>query len=82
MVQTLTEHSEQSASVVICQRFRFVGETKLNHEFPNAQFLIDNYEIKNRRDRHKYGGGLIEYVKKGVVCRPHNMPTTVVYGRV
>ena len=47
-----------------------IAETKLNHEFPNAQFLIDNYEIKNRIDRDKYGGGLIEYVKKGVVCRP------------
>ena len=23
-----------------------IAETKLNHEFPNAQFLIDNYEIK------------------------------------
>ena len=30
----------------------------------NAQFLIDNYEIKNRRDRDKYGGGLINFCQQ------------------
>ena len=44
-------------------------ETKLDESFPSAQFVIDNYEIRNRKDRDKNGGGLIEYAKKGVVCR-------------
>ena len=44
-----------------------LAETKINDEFPNSQFLLKNYEI-NRRDRTKNGGGLIEYIKKGL---PH-----------
>ncbi|XP_057308019.1 uncharacterized protein LOC130645912 [Hydractinia symbiolongicarpus] len=46
-----------------------LAETKLNLEFPSAQFDIENYEIRNRRDRDKNGGGLIEYVKKGLICK-------------
>ena len=57
----------------ICSSFSpdyfVLGETKLDQSFPSTQFLIDNYEIRNRKDRNKHGGGLIEYVKKGVVCR-------------
>ena len=44
-------------------------ETKLDQSFPSPQFMIDNYEIRNRKYRNKHGRGLIEYVKKGVVCR-------------
>ena len=46
-----------------------LAETKLNHEFPSAQFYIENYNILNRRDRNKFGGGLIAYAKKGVICK-------------
>ena len=28
-------------------------EAKINEEFPNSQFLIENYDIRNRRDRNK-----------------------------
>ena len=45
------------------------AETKIDQSFPSAQFSIDNYEIRNRKDRDKNGGGLIEYVKKGVICK-------------
>ena len=45
-----------------------ISETKLNEEFPNAQFLISNYEIKSRRDRNKHGGGLLEFIRKGIIC--------------
>ena len=41
-------------------------ETKLDDSFPSAPFSIPDYEIKARRDRHKNGGGLIEFVKKGL----------------
>ena len=44
------------------------SETKLDKSFPTAQFNISGYEIRARKDRNKYGGGLIKYVKKGVVC--------------
>ena len=37
--------------------------------FPNSQFIIDQYEIRTRRDRNKNGTGLREYVKKGLICK-------------
>ena len=46
-----------------------LAETKLGASFPSAQFVIDNYEISNRKYRDKNRRGIIEYVKKGVVCR-------------
>ena len=30
---------------------------------------INNYEIRARRDRDKHGGGLIEFVRKGLICK-------------
>ena len=35
-------------------------------DFPDSQFLLENYEIRNRRDRTINGGGLIKYVRKGL----------------
>ena len=43
-----------------------LAEAKINDEFSDSQFLFGYYEIRNRRDRTKYGGGLIEYVRKRV----------------
>ena len=42
-----------------------ISETKLNESFSSAQFAISNYEIRNRKDRDKNDGGLIEFVRKG-----------------
>ena len=44
-------------------------ETKLDDSFPSAQFNLPNYEIRARRDRDENGGGLIEFVKKGLRCK-------------
>ena len=46
-----------------------ISETKLDSSFPSAQFHIGNYEIRNRRDRGKSEGGLIEIVKKGIITK-------------
>ena len=46
-----------------------IRETKLDNSIPNAQLTIDNYEIRTRRDRDKHGGGLIEFVRKGLICK-------------
>ena len=46
-----------------------LSETKLDDSFPSAQFYIENFEIRNRRDRDKNGGGLIEFVKKGFISK-------------
>ena len=40
-----------------------LSETKLDESFPNAQFKLDGCEIRARRDRDKYGGGLIVFVR-------------------
>ena len=46
-----------------------ISETKLDESLPSAQFNISNYEIRNRRDRDKNGGGLIEFVRKGFITK-------------
>ena len=44
-----------------------ISETRLNNSFPYVQLTINNYEIRARRDRdNKHGGGLIEFVRKGL----------------
>ena len=39
-----------------------ISETKLDETFPSAIFNLDEYEIRARRDRNKFGGGLLEFV--------------------
>ena len=63
MLQYSLSPSYQAARLLV------ISETKLDNEFLTAQFKIENYEIKNRKDQDKHGGGIIEYVKKGIVCR-------------
>ena len=46
-----------------------LSETKLDESFPNAQFTLEGYEIRARRDTNKFGRGLIEYVRKGLICK-------------
>eukprot|EP00794_Sanderia_malayensis_P003941 gene3941-4486_t len=45
-----------------------IQETKLSSEFNNNAFLINNYKTPMRQDRDEFGGGLMQYVRKGVVC--------------
>ena len=45
-----------------------LSETKLDDSFPSAQFNIPNYEISARSDRDKNRWGLIEFLKKGLIC--------------
>ena len=46
-----------------------LSETKLNDSFPSAQFDMSGYEIRARRDRDGMGGGIMEYVRRGVICK-------------
>ena len=46
-----------------------LSETKLDENFSTAQFNLEGYEIRSRKDRDKYGGGLIEFVKKGFIWK-------------
>ena len=54
-----------------------ISETKLNEAFPNAQFLVSDYDIKSRRDRNKHGGGLLEFVRKGLICKTITLTSNI-----
>ena len=45
-----------------------ISETKLDESFPNSQCKLNGYEVRARRDRHKHGDGLIEFVRQGFIC--------------
>ena len=45
-----------------------ISETKLDDSFPTSQFIMNNYEIRCKKDRDKNGRGLIEYIKRGIIC--------------
>ena len=46
-----------------------LSEAKLDDSFPSAQFYIENFEIRNWRDRDKNGGELIEFVRNGFITK-------------
>ena len=46
-----------------------ISETKLDNRLPNTQLTMSNYEIRARMDRDKYGGGLIEFVRKSLTYK-------------
>ena len=46
-----------------------LSETKLDESFPKAQFTLYGYEIRAGRDRNKFGGDIIEYLRKGLICK-------------
>ena len=45
-----------------------VEETKLNSDFKTETFLMNDYQRPIRRDRNEFGGGLMQFIRKGVVC--------------
>ena len=51
------------------QHYFVLAEANIDEGFPNLQFVIHQCEIQTRRDRNKNGGGLIEYVRKGLICK-------------
>ena len=46
-----------------------ISEIKLDDSFPSAQYAIENYEVRDRRGRDGHGGGLIEFVKRGIIFK-------------
>ena len=56
-----------------------ISETKLDDNFPSAQFAIENYEIRGRRDKDLTEvRGLIEFVKRGIICKRVKQFETVI----
>ena len=52
-----------------CWHYMLYAETKLDSSSPFAQFHINGYQVRPWRDRNKNGGGLIELVRKGFICK-------------
>ena len=48
------------------------SETKLDVRFPSQQFVIEDFDIRTRKDMDRHGGGLIEYVRRGFICKRLN----------
>ena len=47
-----------------------VDKIKLDSSYPDAQFQIIDYQFPPfRRDRNKYGGGKIVYIRQGIITR-------------
>ena len=47
--------------------YLILSETKKDESFPTFQLNVEGYEIRARSDRDKYGGGLIEFVRRGLI---------------
>ena len=45
-----------------------ITETKLDHTFPEKQFLIPGYKKPFGADRNRNGGGVMIYVRKDIPC--------------
>ena len=59
------EICHQAPIDIIC-----IDETKLDSSYPDSQFYIDGYQFPPfRRDRNKYGGGKIVYVRDGFIAK-------------
>ena len=43
------------------------AETKIDNHFSNSQFLMENYFEPSRKDKTKNSGGIIEYIRKGII---------------
>ena len=64
-VDTLREITKNFPLDIFC-----IDETKLDDRFPDHQFEIDGYQSPPfRRDRNKFGGGKIVYIKDGLIVK-------------
>ena len=45
-----------------------LSETKIDENFPNKQFKINNYKTF-RRDKNKHGGGILFYINENIPCK-------------
>ena len=47
-----------------------IDKTKLDSSFPNRQFHVPGYNFPPfRKDRNKFGGGKIVYIKEGIISK-------------
>ena len=49
--------------------YLILSKTKIDESLPSSRFNVGGYEIRARRDRDKCGGGLIEFARRGLICK-------------
>ena len=64
-INHLREICKESPIDVLC-----VDETKIDSSYPDAQFQINDYQFPPfRKDRNKYGGGKIVFIRQDLITR-------------
>ena len=57
-----------------------ISETKIDNSYPNAQFFYDGFTAPYRKDRTRWGGGLIMYINQNLPSRllkKHTIPDDI-----
>ena len=49
--------------------YLLIKETKSDESLPSSQIKLNGYEVRASRDRHEHGGGRIEFVRQGFICK-------------
>ena len=49
--------------------YLMLGKTKIDDSFPASHFNIEVYKIRGRCDRDKYGGRVIKFSRRGLICK-------------
>ena len=55
-------------------------ETKLDYSYPTFQFHIKGYAMPFRKDRNKFGGGILIYIREDIPCKllnDHRFPDDI-----
>ena len=72
-INHLHEICKESLIDILC-----VDETKQDSSYTDPQFQINDYQFPPfRRDRNKYGGGKILFIRQGLITRLPNFETKV-----
>ena len=57
-----------------------ISETKLDESFPEGQFKIPGFATSFRRDRNKFGGGIMVFVREDIPCKLISKETVDIEG--
>ena len=73
-INSIRNKFEMMADIASNFSIFLISESKLDSYFPNSQFKINGHNIF-RRDRTRYGGGLLLYVHEEIPCKILNQQT-------
>ena len=68
-INSIRSKFDTSDNIVKAFDIFLISEQKLGNTFPINQFAIGGYKVF-RRDRNRFGGGLILYINENIPCKP------------